>query len=139
VLAFVTIAEIFMAASRSAVVAGPEFFGALDAGYSGDHAAMWETSILMELMPDLVDIEQLRPLRRDGLIRRMRIGVMGEDPVIHAGPERGKMIVDHIVARYAEIAHTLIDGSGKSYARKFHRESIAHFIRAQFDKLKSQS
>jgi len=45
-----------------------------DLGFKGDHAAKWETSALMALRPDLVDLRRL-----DGA-EEPPLGVMGEDP-----------------------------------------------------------
>jgi creatinine amidohydrolase len=44
-----------------------------DEGYSGDHAARWETSLLLALRPELVDLEGLKKATE-------LIGIMGEDP-----------------------------------------------------------
>ncbi len=44
-----------------------------DLGYKGDHAAKWETSLLLSLRPELVDLQKLRETGR-------LTGVMGEDP-----------------------------------------------------------
>jgi len=46
-----------------------------DQGFRGDHAARWETSLLMALEPDLVDLSRLGTAGPDGYL-----GVMGEDP-----------------------------------------------------------
>jgi len=46
-----------------------------DQGFRGDHAARWETSLLMALEPDLVDRSRLGQPGPDGYL-----GVMGDDP-----------------------------------------------------------
>jgi len=46
-----------------------------DLGYQGDHAARWETSMLMALEPDLVNISALGAPAADGFL-----GVLGPDP-----------------------------------------------------------
>lgn len=58
----------------------------------GDHAGLWETSLLMALMPGLTDLSQLNSGPEQNLI-----GVMGEDPR-RASAELGQ----HFVARIVE-------------------------------------
>lgn len=41
------------------VLGTPEYFLGLDEGYFGDHAAFFETSIMMHLFPDKVDVSRL--------------------------------------------------------------------------------
>ncbi len=60
--------------------------------YRGDHAAKWETSILMYLRPELVDMSRLSPDLNEKLE-----GVGGEDPRISASPELGEKIVKIIL------------------------------------------
>jgi len=43
--------------------------------FSGDHAAQWETSLMMYLRPELVDIDRLDPMPESA-----PIGVLGKDP-----------------------------------------------------------
>lgn len=43
-------------------------------GFHGDHAARWETSLLLALTPELVDLDELRDETEEVL------GVLGEDP-----------------------------------------------------------
>jgi creatinine amidohydrolase len=54
----------------------------------GDHAARFETSLLLYLAPDLVNLNELS--EDDDY----HLGVMGEDPLKHASKEYGKSIVD---------------------------------------------
>lgn len=75
----------------------PEYEVVTDLGYEGDHAAKWETSILMHLRPELVDMGQLSA----DLDEKLE-GVGGDDPRVHASPEVGREIVEAIVARMAE-------------------------------------
>ncbi len=60
-----------------------------DQGYRGDHAAIWETSLLLALRPDLVDIQGLE--KADKLI-----GIMGEDPRRASG-SYGRQAINAIV------------------------------------------
>ena len=75
----------------------PEYEVVTDLGYEGDHAAKWETSILMHLRPELVDMGQLSA----DLDEKLE-GVGGDDPRVHASAEVGAEIVEAIVARMAE-------------------------------------
>ena len=63
-----------------------------DDGYSGDHAAAFETSLMMALHPELVDLSKL-----DDDLSKPNIGVIGRDPRIHASEEFGNKILDKFV------------------------------------------
>ncbi len=77
----------------------PEYELARKLGYHGDHAAKWETSIMMRLRPELVKIERL-----DDAAALEGIG--GEDPRGSASTELGaqavRAIVDNLSRRVAE-------------------------------------
>ena len=63
----------------------------VDEGYKGDHAARWETSLLMALRPELVDV--------DGLERAGRlIGILGEDPR-RASVDYGEKAIQAMIRR----------------------------------------
>ena len=74
----------------------PEYELVTDLGYRGDHAAKWETSLLMHFRPDLVDIARLN----DGNAGDAG-GILGEDPRESASGEAGAAVVDAIVERLA--------------------------------------
>jgi creatinine amidohydrolase/Fe(II)-dependent formamide hydrolase-like protein len=62
-----------------------------DEGYRGDHAAKWETSLLLALRPELVD--------REGLEKAKELtGIMGEDPR-KASVEYGEEAIAAIIRR----------------------------------------
>jgi len=61
---------------------------------AGDHAAHWETSLLMELRPELVDMSQLPSDPGAELI-----GVSGLDPRKHASRDLGRRAVEAIVEK----------------------------------------
>jgi creatinine amidohydrolase len=61
-----------------------------DAGV-GDHAARVETSLLLRLRPDLVDLGELDPADA------MHTGVLGEDPLKHASAEYGEEILQKLL------------------------------------------
>ena len=70
-----------------------------DCGNSGDHAAAFETSLMMALEPDLVDLSELES---DPAIPP--VGVLGDDPRMHASKEFG----EKILARFVEITRKWI-------------------------------
>lgn len=65
--------------------------------HAGDHAAAWETSLMMALRPDLVDLSQLPKDPATPLV-----GVGGRDPRQHASPEYGRRGADAIVKKVGE-------------------------------------
>ncbi len=67
-------------------------------GIQVDHAAMNETSLVMALRPELVQMERL-PAVADG----WPVGVGGKDPRIHASAELGREIIDLQTDRMAKI------------------------------------
>ena len=64
-----------------------------DDGKSGDHAAKFETSLMLALCPELVDLGQLDPD-----LTEPNIGVLGDDPRLFASKEFGFEILDKFVA-----------------------------------------
>ena len=78
------------------VLGAAEYFLALDMHYYGDHAAFFETSLMMHLFPEHVDTGRLghAPHR----------GVGGRDPKLHATPEDGQRLAGCIIERLARLA-----------------------------------
>jgi creatinine amidohydrolase len=74
-----------------------------DLEYTGDHAAKWETSILMHLRPDLVEMDRL-----PGSLDEKLWGVGGLDPRVHASPEVGRAICEAIVERIGKHTRELL-------------------------------
>ena len=72
-----------------------------DWGYHGDHAAFWETSIMMAINPKFVDLNRL-PEGLNYLERTIRHGVWGIDPKTQANKEQGEKIMSEIVKRLSE-------------------------------------
>ena len=68
-------------------------------GYYGDHAGRWETSIMMALRPELVDLAAL-PEGMNTLERQARAGVMGQDPH-RATADDGRAAVELIAEKLA--------------------------------------
>jgi len=74
-------------------------------GRSGDHAAAFETSLMMALCPELVDMSELG---ED--LSEPNIGVIGPDPRKYAGVKFGNQILN----RFEEIAHNFIKSAFSS-------------------------
>lgn len=72
---------------------------------AGDHAAKWETSLMMALRPDLVDLSRLPSDPQE-----KPIGVVGLDPRYHASAAYGEAGVQAVVARITAQARELLAG-----------------------------
>jgi creatinine amidohydrolase len=80
------------------VLGTPEYWLALDVGYTGDHAAWGETSLMMHLFPDTVDLTRLgNPPYQ---------GIGGRDPK-ESSAEDGRRITETIVSRLATLAQKM--------------------------------
>ncbi len=71
--------------------------------WGGDHAGKWETSLLMALYPDLVDLSLL-PKGEDAEL----IGIMGEDPR-QSNLDFGRRAVEAIINAMIDKSDTLIE------------------------------
>lgn len=80
------------------VLGTPEYWLALDEGYTGDHAAWGETSLMMHLFPETVDLTRLGdpPYK----------GVAGRDPKESSALD-GRRLTDTIVSRLATLAQRM--------------------------------
>jgi creatinine amidohydrolase len=85
----------------------PEQAFATDVRYYGDHAGMWETSIMMALMPESIDLRKL-PTGLDAAARLTQCGVMGRDPTSKASAEKGATVIEHIVSRLVTSVSTVL-------------------------------
>ena len=83
---------------RVKIAALPDYELVKELGYTGDHGAKWETSIMMYLRPELVDIKRLEKL----------VGVIGDDPRTTASYRTGEIVVEQIVKRTSELVDTMI-------------------------------
>ncbi len=77
------------------ILGTPEYILALDEGYLGDHAAWGETSLMLYLDPDSMDLNQLGEPPHQG--------VGGRDPR-EATREDGERIAETIIGRLADLA-----------------------------------
>ncbi|MEN6575033.1 MAG: creatininase family protein [Phycisphaerales bacterium] len=81
-----------------AVLGTPEYWLAMDVGYLGDHAAWGETSLMMHLFPDTVDLSRLGSPPYQG--------VGGRDPK-ESSAEDGRTMTETIVSRLATLAQKM--------------------------------
>ncbi len=86
----------------------PEQALAADMGYFGDHAGMWETSLMLAIRPELIDLETLEP-GLNALQRMVRMGIMGKDPRDEADKEKGRLAVDKIASGMAMTARRVVE------------------------------
>jgi len=77
-----------------------------------DHAAHWETSLMMYLRPELVDIGRIRDEDLDTEGGRREAGIWGRDPRIYASRELGEKIANRIVERVGQKALGLLAALG---------------------------
>jgi len=80
------------------VLGTPEYMLAMDVSYTGDHAAWGETSLMMHLFPDTVDLARLGEPPYQG--------VGGRDPK-QSSAEDGHTIAEAIVSRLAILARKM--------------------------------
>jgi len=71
---------------------------------AGDHAAAWETSLMMALRPELVDLGSLPAEGGPEVL----IGIWGRDPRQHASREFGERGIEAIVRRVGEKVRELL-------------------------------
>jgi len=81
------------------VLGTPEYMLALDVGYLGDHAAWGETSLMMYLYPESVDLAQLGSAPHKG--------VGGRDPKKYATRGDGERLAETIIGRLAGLAQQM--------------------------------
>jgi len=81
------------------VLGTPEYLLALDVDYTGDHGAWGETSLMMHLYPDTVDLSRLGEPPHQG--------VGGRDPKKEASAEDGRILTETIVSRLAVLAEKM--------------------------------
>lgn len=73
-----------------------------------DHAAHWETSLMMYLRPELVDMDQIREEDLDSEDGRKEAGIYGRDPRKFASRELGEKIANRIADRIGQKAQELL-------------------------------
>ncbi len=75
---------------------------------SMDHAGHWETSILMHLRPELVEIDKIKNETLDTKEGAEEAGIHGRDPRTDASAELGEKIVDRIADNIGKKAKELL-------------------------------
>jgi len=78
-----------------------------------DHAAHWETSILMALRPDLVEMERISGEDLTTEEGSREAGIYGRDPRTDASVELGERIVSRIADNIGRKAQELLAGLAK--------------------------
>ncbi len=78
-----------------------------------DHAAKWETSIMMALKPELVDMNKIKNVDRRKIESGMDMdndgcGISGKDPRIHASKEVGEKAIEKITDKIGQKARELL-------------------------------
>lgn len=77
-----------------------------------DHAAHWETSLLMYLRPELVDLSRITGEDLESQEGAKRAGIFGKDPRRHASRELGERIATGIVDAIGRKAQELLASLG---------------------------
>lgn len=90
------------------VLGTPEYWLALDEGYMGDHAAWGETSLMMHLFPETVDLSRLGDPPYQG--------VGGRDPKESSAAD-GRRLTEAIVARLATLSKKMPQWSPETLDR----------------------
>lgn len=90
------------------VLGTPEYWLALDEGYMGDHAAWGETSLMMHLFPETVDLSRLGDPPHQG--------VGGRDPKESSAAD-GRRLTEAIVSRLATLSKKMPQWSHETLDR----------------------
>jgi len=98
----------------------PEQVFAIDLQYYGDHAGMWETSIMMALAPELVHLD-LMPEGLSSLDRLKKFGVMGQDPRKKASAEKGREAIELITTKLSELVGRTLRESSDAAIKEFYQ------------------
>lgn len=94
-----------------------------------DHAGHWETSQLLALRPDLVDLERLRQvLTEDPTAPVSRFGILGELPT-DATAEDGESAIDKVLAALETWVHHLLQAQDSQQLRNLYTRRRAEYQR----------
>jgi creatinine amidohydrolase len=80
------------------------------AGEKMDHAGYWETSMMMVLHPQLVDLEQIRDEDLTTIEGHHKAGILGRDPRTDASRELGEHFINRIADNIGIKARELLAG-----------------------------
>jgi len=127
---------------KALAIGAPEQLFAVDLDYYGDHAGMWETSLMLAVRPELVDLSAM-PKGLSTLDRLKLYCVMGQDPAQKASAEKGRQALDMIAANLsAAVDRALKDGSDAAFEEAYQKygralspfsRKIFHVIREALD------
>ena len=78
-------------------------------GFMVDHAAMNETSLMMAMRPELVQMENL-----PADSTQWPLGIGGKDPRIHASPELGERIIHRQIKNMSKLLHETLQEMNKN-------------------------
>ena len=78
-----------------------------------DHAGYWETSILMILRPELIDLERIKHENLTTMAGRNEAGILGRDPRTDASRELGEKFISRMAENIGRKAEELLAGLGK--------------------------
>ena len=98
----------FNGQGRAISLGTPEMGFATDIDYFGDHAGMWESSIMLAIQPEWVDLSAM-PGGLSTIERLTRYGTMGKDPTVRASAEKGRAAIDHIVTGLSDAVRRVMD------------------------------
>jgi creatinine amidohydrolase len=136
-LALMMLSETFSALYRAPVVAIPEFAMAEGSGYAGDHAAVWETSLMMELFPELVDAGELEKLSGLNYFDLWKKGIQGQNPAEGASRELGAETVAIITNNLASLAAEMLASLNINVPVRVHRKTVVYFVRENIKQIPS--
>lgn len=128
VLALMALSETFSTIYRAPVAAIPEFAMAQNSGYAGDHAAVWETSLMMELFPELVDAGELEKLSGLSFIDLWKKGIQGHNPADGASRELGAKTAEIITNNLASLAAEMLSSFDIAIPARVHRKTLSYFV-----------
>jgi creatinine amidohydrolase len=137
VAALMALAHEFMRRSDTMVLAVPEFAMAPESRYCGDHAAKWETSILMELRPELVNREKLEEIKGLRGFALWKHGIQGRNPGDAASRETGRAVVEEMVENFSVMARKMLLSRDQSLVREFHASVARRFFTEHAARFKS--
>jgi len=109
----------FNKTGAAVALGAPEHVFATDIEYYGDHAGMWETSIMMAIRPDTVDLSKM-PANLPTMERLAKFGVMGHDPISKASADKGRQAIEHISQRLAAtVERALTEKSDRAFEEAY--------------------
>ena len=84
-------------------------------GEKMDHAGYWETSIMMYLHPELVEMDRIKNEDLSVESGRRKAGILGRDPRTDASLAMGELIVNRIADNIGRKAKALLAGLQKEF------------------------